>query len=86
MSLLECNESTGEMQHREIVLSVAFLPDEQAAEAVVPTVGAFDHPAPGLPPDAPDERGFAAPPRVREDPALAHRRIDIGVVAALVQT
>ena len=58
---------------------------EQAAETVVPRVGAFDHPPPRLAADFTDQRLFAASSNVRSDSAYANRGSDVPVVIALVQ-
>jgi hypothetical protein len=58
---------------------------EQAAEAVVPRVGAFDDPTPRLAADLADQRLFAAPSNMCSDSAYANRGGDVRVVVALVE-
>src|SRR6266699_3640103 len=45
ISLLIRDESTGELEHREVVGREALPAHEQPPKAVVPTVGSFDDPA-----------------------------------------
>ena len=85
MSLLIRDEPTGELEHREVVGRDALPAHQQPPEAVVPTVGALDDPAPGFPPHASEERGLAASSDVRDDSPTAHGGFRIGVVIALVQ-
>ncbi len=51
----------------------------------MPTIGALDDPAPGLPPDAADQGRFAAAADVRLNATSAHGGLRIGVVVALVE-
>ena len=85
MSLLIRDEPTGELEHREVVGREALPAHQQPPEAVVPTVGALDHPTPWFSPYAAQEGWLAAPSDVRNDPPLAHGGFRIGVVVALVQ-
>ena len=74
------------MDEREVVLGLAFPPNEQAAEAIVPRVGPLDDPAARLPARAAGQGRFAAAPNVRDDAAPPHRRLGIGVVIPFVET
>src|SRR6266850_5940509 len=85
MSLLKRDETGGEMNHREIVLGLAFPTHQQSTEAIVPAVGAFDDPASRLAPHAPEQRRLSASADVRDDAPLANGRFGIEVIVALVQ-
>jgi len=84
--LLVRNERARQVHEREIVAGRALPPDEQRTEAVVPAIGALDHPAPRLPADASEERRLAAMANVRRDPARADTGLAIGIVVGLVET
>src|SRR6266436_2662155 len=71
ISLLIRDESTGELEHREVVGREALPAHEQPPKAVVPTVGSFDDPASWRPPHAAQEGGLAASSDVRDDPPTA---------------
>lgn len=66
--------------------AATFPPHEQAAEAVVPGVGSFDHPPSRLAAHAPDERLLSAATDVRPDTTEPNRGGDVRVVVALVET
>ncbi len=85
MSLLISDESTGELEHREVVGRDSLPAHEQSPETVVPTVGALDDPAPWFPPHAAKERGLASSSDVRDDPPTANDGFRVGKVVALVQ-
>ena len=85
MSLLIRDESTGELEHREVMGRESLPAHEQPPEAVVPTVGALDDPAPGDHPHAAQEGRLATASDVRDDPPMAHGGFRVGVVVALVQ-
>ena len=85
MSLLIRDESTGELEHREVVGRESLPAHEQPPEAVGPTVGSLDHPAPRCPPHAAQEGWLASPSDVRDDPTTAHGGFRVGEVVALVQ-
>ena len=59
--------------------------NQQSAEAVVPGVRAFHHPASGLALHAAQQGLFAAPPDVGRDPANTDGRFRVPVVVTLVQ-
>lgn len=85
MSLLKRDDPAGELEHREVVGRDALPAHQQPPEAVVPAVGALDHPAPRFSPYAAQEGWLAASPDVRGDAPPAHGGFGIGVVVALVQ-
>ncbi len=74
------------MEQREVVVALAFPANEEAAEAIVPRVGALHHPAPGLPADATEQRRLALAANVRRDAADADGRFGVRVVVPLVET
>jgi hypothetical protein len=63
----EANQGTGELDEGEMILGGAFPPDPQPPKVVVPAVGSFDDPAPGLYLEWAGESGLAATPNVRSD-------------------
>ena len=83
---LKGDDSGSELEHREVVLGDTLPANEQPAKAVVPTVGAFDDPAPRLASDAADHGLLASAANVRDDPARTDGRFSVGVVVALVET
>src|SRR5437773_11464346 len=85
ISLLIRDESTGELEHREVVGREALPAHEQPPKAVVPTVGSFDDPASWRPPQAAQEGGLASSSDVRDDPPTADDGFHVGKVVALVQ-
>ena len=85
MSLLIRDESTGELEHREVVGRDALPAHEQPPEAVVPAVGSLDDPAPWCPPHAAQEGWLASSSDVRDDPPTPNDGFRVGKVVALVQ-
>jgi hypothetical protein len=83
---LKRNQSTRELDQCKVVGAASLPAYEQATEAVVPRVGAFDDPAPRLTAYFADEWLLAAPSDVRSDPSKANRRCDVRIVVALVET
>src|SRR5437762_2253910 len=77
-----------EVEHAEVVLRLLLPSDEDAAEAVHPTVRALDDPAPGLEARAAAQRLglLAACADVRGVAELVEQLVDLGVVVALVET
>jgi len=73
------------MKEGEVIGAFALVPDDQAAEQVVPAVGPFHNPAARLAPHAADERLFASPPDVRDHAPIADLAFGVRVVEALVQ-
>lgn len=86
MSLLECNDATRQMQHRQVVLRFSFPPHEQATIPIVPTVGALHHPAARLAVHAAQQQRFPPTPDVWRNPAVPDGGLGIGVVVPLVET
>ena len=85
MSLLESDDAGDELKHREIVGGDAFPPDQQAAESIVPTVGALDYPTTRFAAHASDKRLFSATTNARDDASTSNSGFAVGVVVALVQ-
>jgi len=83
--LPEGDEPAGEMKESQIVGANSFPAYEQTAEAVVPGVGALDHPPARLPLDAAEQGLLAAATNVGRDPASPNSRLRIAVVVALVE-
>jgi hypothetical protein len=83
---LEANQGTGELNEGEMIFGGAFPPDSQPAKVVVPAVGSFDDPAPGLlTSNGADEGGLSAAPNVRPDAAIASFAFGLLVVVPFVQ-
>lgn len=83
---LEANQGTGELNEGEMILGGAFPPDPQPAKVVVPAVGSFDNPAPGLlASNGAGEGGLSATPNVRPDAAIASLAFGLLVVVPFVQ-
>ena len=83
--LPEGDESAGEVQETEVVSANSFPAHKQAAEAVVPGVGALHDPPARLALNAAQQRLLPAASDVRDDPAGSHGRLGVRVVVALVQ-
>lgn len=83
--LLKGDERAGEGEKSEVVLGLSLPAHEETAISVVPAVGAFDDPAPGLAADASDQRLLAAAADVRDDSALTRFGLGLTVVVALVE-
>ena len=83
--LAESDEGAGEVKEGEVVGANSLPAHEQAAEAVVPGVGALHHPAARLALHAAEQRLLAAAPDVGCDPASPNGSLRIGVVVALVE-
>ena len=79
------DEGTSEEEKGQVVRALSLPAHEETAIAVVPTVGAFDDPAPGLAADAPDQRLLAATADVRNDSPLSRFGFGLAVVVALVE-
>src|ERR1700735_182927 len=78
------DKGKGQMQQGDIILGFLAPADENATEAVHPTMGAFHHPAPRLGPGLPlDLLGFLAPRTdVRGETELLHDLSHFVVVIA----
>ena len=74
------------MHESEMLGGLPFPTDEEPAESIMPTVGALDHPAPGLAIDSADQRRLATTTDVGDDAPLAYGPVDIGIVITFVQT
>lgn len=83
--LLEGDEPAGEVNEGKVVRANSFPANEQAAEAVVPGVGALHHPAAGLALDAAEQRLLSPAPDVGRDPASSDGRLRVLVVVPLVE-
>ena len=88
MGFLECDQSAGELEQREVVLGFLRPADQERAVAVEPGVAGLDDPAAG----APSRRGalqlelVAASADVRGVAAGGGELVDPGVGVAAVET
>lgn len=83
---LKANQRTSELNEGEVIVGGTLPPDPQRAKVVVPAVGSFDHPAPGLlASNGAGEGGLSATPNVRPDAAIASLAFGLLVVVPLVQ-
>jgi hypothetical protein len=73
------------MKEGEVIGAFPLVPDDQAAEQVVPAVGPFDDPAARLATHAADKGLFASPADVWDDAPIADLAFGVRVVEALVQ-
>jgi len=84
-SCLNDHDRTRQVDERAVALSLPLPANSQAAEVVVPTVGALDHPTARFAAHAANERWFAPAANVRSHAALACLVLAILVVVALVE-
>jgi hypothetical protein len=83
---LEANQGTGELNEGEMMVGTPLPPDPQPATVVVPAVGSFDDPSPGLlATDGAGEGGLSATPNVRLDATIASLAFGLLVVVPFVQ-
>lgn len=73
------------MKEGQVIGTFPLVPDDQAAEQIVPAVGPLDDPAARLATHTADERLFASPSNVWNDAPIADLSFGIRVVEALVQ-
>jgi len=83
--LAEGDEGASQMEEATVVSANPLPAHEQAAEAVVPGVGALHDPAARLPLNAPEERLLPPASDVRSDPAGSDGRFGVRVVVSLVE-
>lgn len=81
-----CNERGRKVHEREIVPGFDLPAHEQRAKPIVPTIRAFDDPAPRPTVDAADEGRFALLTDVGGNPAGADRGVAIAKRIAFVET
>jgi len=84
-SCLNDHDRTRQVDERAVMLCLPLPANSQAAEVVVPTVGALDHPTPRPAAHAADQGRFAPAANVRSHAALACLVLAILVVVALVE-
>ena len=83
---LVADEGTGELNEGEMVFGCALPPDPQASKVVVPTIGSFDDPSPGLlAPNRTCEGGFSATPDVGLDAAITSFTFWLLVIVPFIQ-
>jgi hypothetical protein len=83
---LEANQGTGELNEGEMIFGGTLPPDPQPAKVVVPAVGSFDNPAPGLlASNGAGEGRLSATPNVWPDAAIASLAFGLLVVVTFVQ-
>jgi hypothetical protein len=83
--LPEGDEGAGKVEESEVVGANALPAHEQAAKAVVPSVGALHNPAARLALHPAEQGLLAAAPDVGRDPASPNGSLRVGVVVALIE-